>query len=42
MRVTVIPFVNGALGTVPKDLERGLRELEPNESRQLNECKNNS
>ena len=28
MRVTVIPLVIGALGTVPKGLERGLVELE--------------
>ena len=28
MKVTVIPFVYGALGTVPIGLERGLEELE--------------
>ena len=28
MRVTVIPTVIGTLGTVQKDLERGLDELE--------------
>ena len=28
IKVTVIPLVIGALGTVPKDLERGMEELE--------------
>ena len=28
MKVTMIPVVIGALGTVPKELERGLEELE--------------
>ena len=28
MKVTVIPIVINALGTVPKSLERGLEELE--------------
>ena len=28
MRVTVIPIVIGALGTVTKDFERGLKKLE--------------
>ena len=28
MSVTVIPIVTEGLGTVPKDLERGLEELE--------------
>ena len=28
MRVTVIPIVTGAFGTIPKGLKRGLEELE--------------
>ena len=28
MRVTVIPIIVGALGTVPKPLEKGLERLE--------------
>ena len=28
MKMTMIPIVIGALGTVPKGLERGLKELE--------------
>ena len=28
MKVTVIPVIIGALGTIPKDLVRGMEELE--------------
>ena len=40
IRVTVIPIVNGALGTILKGLEKGLEELEIGEPLKLSHCWN--